>query len=86
MLLRLQKYDLIATYKKGSEMYLADTLSRALLQTPSNQNLQGEAEKDTESIKVIQYLLDSESMQTTICKAMESDMAMTDLKTTIREG
>lgn len=67
-------------------MYLADTLSRALLQTPSNQNLQGEAEKDTESIKVIQYLIDSESMQTTICKAMELDMATTDLKTTIREG
>jgi len=31
MLLRLQKYSLKITYKKGSEMYLADTLSRAHL-------------------------------------------------------
>ena len=29
MLLRLQKFDLHVSYKKGSEMYLADTLSRA---------------------------------------------------------
>ena len=31
MLLRLQKYSLQAKYKKGKEMYLADTLSRAYL-------------------------------------------------------
>jgi len=31
MLLRLQKYSLKVTYKKGSEMFLADTLSRAHL-------------------------------------------------------
>ena len=31
MLLRLQKYSLKFTYKKGSEMYLADTLSLAHL-------------------------------------------------------
>ena len=35
MMLRLQKYDLIVTYKKGSEMYLADTLSRAFVQSPA---------------------------------------------------
>ena len=29
MLLRLQKFDLQVSYKKGTEMYLADTLSRA---------------------------------------------------------
>lgn len=31
MLLRLQKYDLKLQYKKGKEMFLADTLSRAFL-------------------------------------------------------
>ena len=31
MLLRLQRYDLTVTYKRGKEMYLADTLSRAYL-------------------------------------------------------
>ena len=29
MLLRLQKFDLQVSYKKGTEMYLADTLTRA---------------------------------------------------------
>ena len=29
MLLRLQRYDLEITYKRGKEMYLADALSRA---------------------------------------------------------
>ena len=31
MLLRLQKYSLIVAYKKGKEMFLADTLSRAYI-------------------------------------------------------
>ena len=31
MLLQLQKYSLIVHYKKGKQMYLADTLSRAYL-------------------------------------------------------
>ena len=29
MLLHLQRYNLVITYKNGKEMYLADTLSRA---------------------------------------------------------
>ena len=32
MLLQLQKYSLVVRYKKGQQMYLADTLSRAHLQ------------------------------------------------------
>ena len=32
MVLRLQRYDLQIAYKKGSEMYVADTLSRVYLQ------------------------------------------------------
>ena len=31
MLLRLQKFDLDVQYKKGTEMHLADALSRAFL-------------------------------------------------------
>ena len=31
MLLRLQRYHLQITYKRGSEMYLADTLSQAYI-------------------------------------------------------
>ena len=36
MMLRLQKYDLDVTYKKGAHMYQADTLSRAYLPTTDN--------------------------------------------------
>ena len=35
MMLRLQKYDLNIKFKKGSMMYLADTLSRAYLKSSS---------------------------------------------------
>ena len=31
MMLRLQKYQIVVTYKRGVEMYIADTLSRAML-------------------------------------------------------
>ena len=38
MLIRLQRYDLQITYKKGTELYIADTLSRAFLQEPNQQS------------------------------------------------
>ena len=33
MLLRLQRYDIKVTYKRGTEMFIADTLSRTYLKT-----------------------------------------------------
>lgn len=53
MILRLQKYDLKVIYKKGSEMYLADTLSRAFVQSSSSEDFRA-VEKDTESISFAQ--------------------------------
>ncbi len=48
MMLRLQNYNLTVIYKKGSEMYLADTLSRAFIQSSSNEDImRGEVAKDT---------------------------------------
>ena len=35
MTMRLQKYSLKMVYKRGSEMYIADSLSRAYLTSPS---------------------------------------------------
>ena len=37
MLLRKQKYEYTVVYKRGSEMYLANTLSRAISREPENQ-------------------------------------------------
>ena len=53
MMLRLQKYDLEVNYKKGSQMYLADTLSRAFLESLGHKDTRGDAEKDTESINMV---------------------------------
>ena len=97
MLLRLQKFDLRVSYKKGSEMYLADTLSRAFRVSKSVQSeaaedvvfiedTRGEAEKELETIDMVQYLPVSEATQSAIQKATESDVVMRELKTAIRQG
>ena len=41
MLLKLQKYDLKMTCKKGTQLYVADTLSRAYL-TNTDQEIEDE--------------------------------------------
>ena len=46
MLMQLQEYDITLTYKKGTEMYLADALSRAFL--PDIVHEQFEKEMDSE--------------------------------------
>ena len=85
MLLRLQKFDLFVSYKKGSEMVLADTLSRAYRKRTCastadtedvvviDDDLRGETEKEVEHINMIQYLPVTEATQAAIQKATESD-------------
>ena len=82
MLLRLQKFGLTVTYRKGSEMVLADTLSRAYGTSTSP----GETEQDAEAVHMIQYLPVSEETQTVIQNATESDDTLRELKSTIRIG
>ena len=75
MLLRLQKFDLEVTYKKGTEMVLADTLSRAYRVPqpgePAAEATRGETEKDVESINMTQYIPMSEETQTRMQRATE---------------
>ena len=97
MMLRLQKYDLKVTYKKGAHMYLADTLSRAYLPTTSNKETcdeevviitdqRGDAELDAEHINALQFLPVTEETSTRIKEATEADGDMHALKTIIRQG
>lgn len=97
MLLRLQKYDLQVSYKKGTEMYLADTLSRAYRVRKSTrenvaedvmyiEEMRGDIEGELEHISMIQYLPVSEPTLTAIQQATESDATLRELKTTIRRG
>ncbi len=98
MLLRLQKFDLFVSYKKGSEMVLADTLSRAYRKRTCastadtedvvviDDDLRGETEKEVEHINMIQYLPVTEATQAAIQKATESDDTLMELKSAIRKG
>ena len=54
MLIRLQKYDLVVQYARGSRMFLADTLSRAYL--PSGAQI----ESEFETVNMMIYLPTSE--------------------------
>ena len=68
MLLHLQKFNLEVTYKKGTEMVLTDTLSRAYKAPQPGlsaaEETRGETEKDVESINMTQYIPISEETQT----------------------
>ena len=97
MLLRLQKFDLHVEYKKGSEMYLADTRSRAFQVCKGTQKdavedvlyieeMRGNTERELESINMIQYLPVSEETQALIQQATESDATLRELKSIIRKG
>ncbi|KAK2564593.1 Retrovirus-related Pol polyprotein from transposon 17.6 [Acropora cervicornis] len=97
MMLRLQKFDLLVSYKKGTEMYLADTLSRAFRMCQRTrqdttedvvciEELRSNTERELEFVNMIQYLPVSEATQTAIKQATESDATLRDLKTVIREG
>ena len=84
MLLKTQKYDIEISYKPGSEMYLADTLSRAFL--PTSTNTQGEFKR----INVVKLLpLTNERVRVRIRElkyAMQTDEVMQDLKRVIHSG
>jgi len=82
MLLRLQRFDLDVSYKKGTEMVLADTLSRAYQES----SIQGETEKDVESINMAHYLPVKEDTLLKIQSSTETDSVLQQLKAAIRQG
>ena len=82
LLLRLQQYDVDLKYKPGSEMYLADTLSRASLKNIT----QSKAEEETESIHAADFLSVSEPQLTEIQAETAQDDTLQQLKKTIISG
>ena len=82
MLLRLQKYSLYVFYKRGKEMYLADTLSRAYLQEVNALDLIPELEE----IDHKQYLAVSEERLQQINHASADDPVLQQLRATICRG
>ena len=80
ILLKTQKYDIEISYKPGSELYLADTLSRAFL--PTSTNTQGEFKR----INVVKLLLLTDERLAELKHAMQTDKVMQDLKRVIHSG
>ena len=82
LLLRLQQYDVDLKYKPGSEMYLADTLSRASLKNIT----QSKAVEETESTHATDFLPISEPQLKEIQAETGQDNTLQQLKKTIISG
>ena len=82
LLIRLQQYDVDLRYKPGSEMYLADTLSRAFTKTTDRSRV----EEETESIHAIDFLPISEPQLREIQAETAQDDALQQLKKLIVSG
>ncbi|XP_028519732.1 uncharacterized protein K02A2.6 [Exaiptasia diaphana] len=87
MLLRLQRYNLRVVYKPGSQMYLADHLSRAPL--PVIEEFQSEFEVfavEVESINPLESIKVSPDRLNQIQKATGQDLILETLKSTVLQG
>ena len=86
MLLKLQRYSFTVTYRKGSTMYLADTLSRA--PTPRNNSLDCKFDIFANEVVNTQMKPDRliDSTLELIKKATDSDPVLTSLKPLIKNG
>ena len=87
MMMQLQKYNLKVAYKRGSELYIADTLGRAYLNSPSQV---GEEEKEfiraVENVKMIKYLSISPECLRELQEKTRDDVTLHDLKRNIESG
>ena len=97
MLLRLQKFDIEMTYKKGTELYIADTLSRAYLPMTGCES-QGDSEDvmltdirspteiEAEQIDMAQFLPIRDETLQEIKLSSESDADLRALTTLLTQG
>ena len=81
MMLKVQKYDLHVKYKKGTELYIADTLSRACI----SQNDDYICDSDY-SVFSIEALPVSQAKLSELREETRKDMELTILKDTILNG
>ena len=93
MMLALQKYDLKVTYKPGRHLYIADTLSRAYINSDKEAKSYGEVrqvndmqQKDPEEINLLKYLPISEERLSEIRQKTKEDPELQKLKQVIMIG
>ena len=93
MMLVLQKYDLKVAYKPGRHLYIADTLSRAYINSDKEAKSYGEVrqvnemqQKDPEEINLLKYLPISEERLAEIRQKTKEDPELQKLKQVIMIG
>ena len=82
LILRMQHYDVEIRYKPGSQMYLADTLSRAYLKNEARSPV----EQEVETIHMMDFLPISEPQLREIQEATQCDPTLQALKKVILDG
>ena len=82
LLLRMQHYDVEICYKPGSQMYLADTLSRVYLKNEARSPV----EQEVETIHMMDFLPISEPQLCEIQEATQCDPTLQALKKVILDG
>ena len=92
MLMRTQKFDYTVRYKKGAEMYIADTLSRAVPvkkggKAEENEEIfQTSVEKELEEINMAAHVAVSSTKLEELQKATKTDEDLQQLMTIVQEG
>ncbi|PFX12858.1 Retrovirus-related Pol polyprotein, partial [Stylophora pistillata] len=83
LMMRLTQYDVEIKYRRGPEMYLADTLSRAYL---PQEHHPGKADQEVERIHSVNFLSISEPQIQEIREETAKDPVLQTLKATILNG
>ena len=79
MLLKLQQYKLNVHYKRGKDLYIADTLSRAYLPLPDDDSLEEELEvqvilpMSTERLEQLRYEMQRDSTLRVLTEMIQGD-------------
>ena len=83
LVMRLTQYDVEIKYRRGPEMYLADTLSRAYL---PQEHYPGKADQEVERVRSVNFLSKSQPQIQEIREESAKDVVLQTLKATILNG
>lgn len=83
LMMRLTQYDAESKYRRGPDMYLADTLSRAYL---PQEHYPGRADQEVERVHSVNFLSISEPQIQEIREETAKDPVLQTLKATILNG
>ncbi|XP_033747087.1 uncharacterized protein K02A2.6-like [Pecten maximus] len=86
MLLNLQRFDYTIIYKKGTHMYMADTLSRAFLPSTDEERRNISHNIEVEQVNGVKHLAVSPETLCRLQRATKTDTNLAELMCVIRRG